>query len=101
MWFPFVSFILNFEMRKGICYNGNLPLSKLAHTSMPESWQNNCFYDGNMVTVNSQIVFPVLLMFLTRYSDFSPSELYLKGLNWGRVFLGVSLRAHEVTRNLL
>ena len=38
-------------------------------------------------------------MFLTRYSDFFPSESYLKDLKWGSVFLGASLHVHEVTRN--
>ena len=55
---------------------------------MPQSWPKNIFIEGNLVTVNSYIVFPILLMFLTLYSDLSSSESYLKDLKLGEFSWG-------------
>ena len=55
------------------------------------------FFIINSVILNSWVVFPILSMFLTQCTGISPSESYLKALEWGRVFSGASLCVHEVT----
>ena len=73
----------------------NSPPSKLAPTSMPQSWQKNVFLPRKYGYFNFYVVFPNFLMFLTLFPDFTPSESYLKTLKWGRVCSGGRLNCAQ------